>query len=470
MKKSSYILFFISLSLFLGIITFLAIYFTSDYCGVQCEIPPLSTSDEIQSEELANVQLAPKMYTLSNGMKLEVLHTPFEKGETFVRILSLHGFGDESPEKRASDELSIDIAWESGIAGKNSDQISAMLYEQGIELILKVYPFYTKIEASLPSDKIDFFGSLVATFLKSAHVSKEGTEAVKAKIARHIEERTQARKNDFDEMFRKFMFPHEEELHALKLSDLNKLNAEDADAFIHQIGADPKKFLIIVVGDVNAEEVHASFEKQLGGWKSEVKPKETLFNEQSIFKSEKDKKFEFPLQQRGDAVIKIVCPIKSPEDSEAMSTIEFVTYLIEDRLKTLLSNKTGSSLGVDVSYEFPFYPHLSPANISVQLMVDPSEKEEMIQLVLDNMRSLKADGIKLEEVAAVHRYFRQSDEYWRSSNEYWLDILSNYGMWNWSVNKFFDNDPLLKVTPKQVSDVVESLDFNAYSILMGNPK
>lgn len=471
MKNSSLLFVILACTVVLGIFSALGYYFLQDPCAGQCTLPPyeeishLSTSNDIKIE--------PKSYILANGIRAYVLPTTFDdEDQVQVRIISLRGYADEKPEKRGSAELSMDMAWESGVANKNLDQISALLYEEGIDLNSKVFPFYTKLEASFPKDKLDRFFTLATTFINDAHVTESGAETVRSRMARSVAERNHSRGVDFDDIAKNIFFPHARQLQAINVHDVNNVNAKDADAFVHQVLADPSKFIVLVIGDVKPEKVLDELNETIGKSVPKTKPEPSYFDWKHISTNGvKEKRYTFPIHQHGEGLTRIVFPLHIAIDNKTMPGIEFLSNLLEERLRKLLKFKTGSSYGIDVSYEFPLYPHLKPATLTVQFRALPKDNEEIISMIMHNLKELKKQGASTNDIHLVHHFIAQSDDYWKHNNEYWLDVMSNYAMWEWPLETLTEEkEPLLNLTSDDINQVIEkALNLDDYVIVIGKP-
>ncbi|MFA6915854.1 MAG: insulinase family protein [Parachlamydiales bacterium] len=452
-------------ALLLCLALLLGYYFFTDPCQGQCSIPPIK--DEAPLPAISKAAFVTKSYTLPNGIKLFVLPTTFEPDEVSVRVIASRGYADESPRARASAELAIEMAWESGVNGKTSDQISATLYAEGIELTSKVYPFFTVMEATLPTEKMDKFFTLASTFIQNAHITSKGSDAIKQKIWKNLEEKADARTVDLDDLLKEQLYPALPQLQSLRLSDLQILNPHDANIFLRKTISNPKNYTIVVVGDIEPETAYQLLKEHLGQWKplAQINASEFEVPSQESLPIKGQTQKSFNLHQKGDGFTKLVFPLKITVTQESIRTIDFLANLVEERLRTLLKEKTGSYQGIDVSYEFPLYPHLTPVVLSIQYRSAFNINQEIIELILKNLRELTTKGPSKEEYEMVNLYLGQADEYWRKNNEYWLEMLSNYGLWNWPVNDL-TSDVTLQVNEKDVNEMIFNVfDINDYLML-----
>lgn len=459
MKNSSYIIILTSIVVVFTALVMLGVNFFSDPCAGQCSLPQYIEKDET-SNSIANYTLEPKNFDLDNGIKLTVLSTPFDdENEVLTRIIFLRGYADEAPEKRGAAQLSIDMAWESGVGGKNSDQISAMLYEEGIEINSRVYPFITKIDASFPKDKMARFIDLCDRFLQEAHVSKNGAAIVKSRYQQTVEERLHNLGHNYDDFIKGVYFPGMPQLQSISLDDVRKIRHEDADDFIHQITAEPSKFVVMVVGNVDPESVFKEFNATLGHFKPKTGRKESIFDANVFKVSETKEPKKFTLQQggKGETLTSVTFPIRIEIDSKNVFGIEFLANLIEERLRDRIKESMGSSFGIDVSYEFPLYPYLKPSLLSIQFRSLPKDTSAILEIIQGCLKDLKDNGPTDRDIQAVHEYVLQSDEFWRRSDQYWLDVLSNYAMWNWPFEALFsEKQPLLNFSKADVEEIIST--------------
>lgn len=458
---------FISLILLLGlaIIGLLSYHLFRDPCQGQCSIPPIS--DKTPEAPLSSSAFQVSTFKLSNGTLLYVLPTSFEPNETSVRILSSRGYADERSTARGSAELALEMAWESGINNKNSDEIFATLYEEGIELSSRVYPFYTVMDATFSSEKLDKFFSLAAIFVQKASVNSKGAEAIKHKIWKNLEEKERSRSVDIDDLLKEQLFPNDSRLQSLKLKDLQTVNAKDANEFLQKILSNPAEDIFIVVGDADPEKVYKELKNQLEQWKPPIVNTKSEFDfpteETALIRGQFQKAFN--LHQKGDGFTKLIFPLHVHVTPTSIKSIDFLANLIEERLRELLKEKIGSYQGIDVSYEFPLFPHLTPVVLSIQYRSPFEINQEIIELILKNLKELVVQGPTDEEYKMADEYLDQSEEYWRKNNEYWLGMLTNYSLWGWPVKDVIE-DENKKVDKDSVRELIlHHLDVNNYIVL-----
>lgn len=452
-------------ALFSAFALLIGYYFFRDPCEGQCSIPPIN--DEEPLKPISKSAFDTVSYTLPNGIRLYVLPTTFEPDEVSIRIIASRGYADEPPHARAAAGLAIEMAWESGVNNKTSDQISAALYGEGIELTSRVHPFYMEMEATLPTDKVDKFFSLASTFIQNATITAKGVDAIKQKITKNLEEKNLSRAIDIEDLIRENLFPNIPQLQSLKISDLANLTAQEANSFLKKTLSNPKNYLVVIVGDIDPEKAYKLMSEHLGKWNPKVQNDTPSFElpETNALSIRGQTQKSFQLHQRGDGFTKLIFPLKTQVTLKNINTIDFLANLIEERLRSLLKDKTGSYQGIDVSYEFPLFPHLNPVFISIQYRSAVELNQEIIELILKDLHELITKGPSDKEFEMVNHYLDQSDEYWRKNNEYWLEMLTNYGLWNWPI-KDLTKETRLAINKAEVNDMIrEALDINNYLVL-----
>lgn len=441
-----------------------------DPCQGMCDIPEYRTSKEeiITKEEQ---RLEPQAYVLKNGMRVFLLPTKFDDDEVQLRLISLNGYTGLDPSKRASAELALDIAWESGLDGLNSDQIAAKLYENGIELTSKIQPFYARIDASMNSDSLSKFLKMTKYVMQNARITEEGLQATKKKFKRTIRSKTKRREKDFEEIFKEYNQPNWKFLRTIREHQLVKMDLSSANQFLKDILSRPSEMILVIVGDFDKTTVIKEIEDSLGTIDNNTEKKTLIeFKPDVTFPKGVTKK-TFELKQNTDLLTRITLPIRQNVTFEKMYSLEFLTDLIEERLRNELQQKEGTTFGIDVGFEFPLYPHLDGAWIVIQYRTTADKQEIVTEHIISNLKQLKKNNTSQNEINNVRKFILQSDEFWQLNNEYWVDNLSNYGMWNWPIETAAEKkNHLLALTPIQIEDIIKTyFNLDDYTIVIGKP-
>ncbi len=101
-----------------------------------------------------------------------------------------------------------------------------------------------------------------------------------------------------------------------------------------------------------------------------------------------------------------------------MATIEITSQVIETRLRRRFREVLGSTQGIDVAYELPYYPHRNPAWLTIQFRCSNPQAEKITNLILTDLSTLGDKGPLQEEVEKVRSLHACNDEFWLQHKRY----------------------------------------------------
>ena len=313
---------------------------------------------------------------LPNGMKVWLMPTEFEADEVFIKVAAFGGFASLPPADRFSGEMAALIAWESGIGNMSADQLSVFLYEHSLDLNLKITPFSRIIEGSSTKDELPTFLQCVRLFFTRQNFTEEGWKRAEA-LAR--DSLTKLTKDDdylYETAFLQANTQNVDFLKPMIVSDLSKVHFETAKNFFFHSFSDPGEFACVITGSFDLEETRQNVLKYLGKIRVGRRRFDYVRKLSAPFPPGITEKV-VTLKGRSDSITRLTFPLKFPIDASNMYVMAFASQIIEARLRKVITEKMKQSHGIDVSYEFPLYPGLENAWISIRFRSEAQQIPEL---------------------------------------------------------------------------------------------
>nr|NGY94926.1 hypothetical protein [Neochlamydia sp. AcF84] len=409
---------------------------------------PEDLAQEVVLDEKDFFTLSISECRLKNGMRVILKQTNDEENEISVRLVALGGYGSVEPEDRASAELAASVAMESGIGEWCPDKLAALLYDQSIELNIKIEPFVRSIDASFPPESLETFFTLVKKIFQQPRCTPEAfNQVLKSKKDELIR---RGREVDSDKLLRVIAVHEQHALNPLSFKDLKKANVGQSERFFRAAFSNPADFVCIIVGKFNIEKI-----------------KKLCMDSFSTLDVQKiDQKFILPHYKRApkvrltkihhlphsqESLVYLSLPLHLCLNPTNLEHLELACQMIETRLRNHIETHFSESRGMDVRYELPLYPSLEYPWITVQFHVDDKQIDSTLNLALQQIKIICRDGFSLDEVTAASQLKQKRAKLWEGSQDYWIILLSNYYLWKWDSKKITEGFQMPQVVdPKEI--------------------
>lgn len=403
---------------------------------------------------------------LSNGMTVCLKSTDTETNGFYFKMAALGGYGSLSAKNIWSGRLADRIAWESGMGGMTSDQVSVFLYENGLEFIVEVTPFSRTIIGEGQISGLDPFLKTVKMVFTEQQFTEEGFSAAKVLSKDILGKLSRDNERAYEEAFLRVNTQNFQALRSLTVADLAKVNFLKAKAFFQRSFSDPSEFYCVITGNFDVDKAIKLVEKYLGPI---AKPD---------VGSRLNKKFNVPfppgvtkttikLPNQTSCLTHMTFPLQMEINDTNISEISFMCQIIEARLRRVITEKMDLSYGVDVSYEFPVYPFLNNPWISIRFRCEDKLIAELHDIVISELKRLQSTGISREEVLMIKKLEKGSQEFWLKDDFYLVSMLTNYYLWGWNPEKIdYLNTSIYNITVEAVNALLKkAITLGNYSVV-----
>lgn len=407
---------------------------------------------------------------LENGMKVWFMPTHYEADEVLIKVAALGGYASLSSSERYSGEMAALIAWESGLGEMSTDQLSAFLYEHSLDLSIKIHPFSRLVEGSSSKEELFAFLNCIHFLFTKQNFSQEGWKNAQSVAQNSLDKLSQ----DYDYLYEteliKVNTQNVDFLKPMTPADLTKVDFSFAKKFFLHSFSNPAEFVCVIVGSFDLDAVKQSVSASLGKipagtlrfdyTRELVAPFPAGISEKAI-----------KVKGRSDSITRLTFPLKIAVNETNMHVIAFATQIIEARLRKVITERMKQSHGIDVSYEFPLYPKLDNAWISVRFRSEGKEIPFLKQQILEQLNLLISKGPSDVEMEHIRKLELGNDEFWMKDNSYWASTLMNYSLWRWAPEAICsDALKAQNLNPKDIhSFLSKAITLLNYSVVIGHP-
>lgn len=369
--------------------------------------------------------------TLPNGIVV-ILKPLKDTEDILLRGFAPGGYSVLPPSLQSSGKLSAEIAWESGVGEWIGHALAEKLIHERSDLSLNVTPFSRSLEGATSMTQLP----AILELIQQIYTAPRFDEKAMVRVVARERESVLLRHNDSDTVF-------EDAIRSVNTSDLALLHPITDDDLNHaQFGAARKYYLeqflctrgltFVIVGDFDRKSVLPLVTKYLGSIPqkgcTEAPPPPTHFA-----LPEGISRREVNCSQLQDCLARLTFPLKMEFTEDSWRQLEIVTQVIETRLRKRFRDAMGTTQGIDVAYELPYYPHPQPAWLTIQFRCPNCRDSELTRIVLEEFRDLARNGPTVEQLEQARCQQAHNDEFWLQHKRYWLGLLTNYSLWGWDL-------------------------------------
>lgn len=403
---------------------------------------------------------------LSNGMTVCLKSTDTDTGEFYFKLAALGGYGSLGPKNIYSGRLADRIAWESGMGGMTSDQVSVFLHENSLEFVVEITAFSRTIVGNGLVENLDSFLKCVKMVFTEQQFTEEGFNAAKILAKDTISKMSRDNEHAYEEAFLRVNTQNFSALRPFTVEDLAKVKFDKAKKFFQQSFSDPSEFYCVITGNFDVETAAKLVEKHLAA----------IVKSDAGFNLNKSFNVPFPpgitktvikLPNQTSCLTHITFPLQIAINDSNISEISFMCQIIEARLRRVITEKMDLSYGVDVSYEFPVYPFLNNPWISIRYRCEDDLVSKLHDIVIAELKRLQTNGATLEEVLTIKKLEKGSQEFWLKDDFYLVSMLENYYLWGWNPEKIdYQNTPIYSITVESVNELLrKAISLANYSVV-----
>lgn len=406
-------------------------------------------------------------FTLKNGMKVVLKPTSFDEQELFVRVSALKGYVNLPEKLRPAAESLHEIIWESGIGSLTGDQLSVVLFEEGLDIDFKIGPTERFIEGEGRVDSAPMLFELIKELFVLSKIDATQLPVVRERLKEDVISISCDKSCQFDSLFYQINTEGYARLAPLTTDSIDQITLEDAQKVLMAAFQNPAEFTAIVTGDIDVVKMKALIEKTLG---TIPKGRDNSIWEQApalTFPKGTTRKQLFQAEAK-DSLTRITFPILATINESNIRVLDLMTETIEARLRTQLQKRYGEMFGIDVSYEFLLYPLMDKPWITLQFRSNHDKSEAITQFIIQQLTDLQTNGPTQEDVVAAKLLKEQSDEYWNQDNHFWISVLSQYHMMGWEKGEIVKNYGPNDVSLNQITQAIKTyIPLDNYTVVSG---
>lgn len=404
--------------------------------------------------------------TLANGMRAVIKPMSSGEDELEVSLFALGGYASLPQKDYPSGKLSSQVIWASGFDDLSGAALSQFFRDLGIDFSIKTRAQSRYIDVFATEENLKT--ALKAIHLLFTHYRYD--EKALIPLLANIREGLRQRHKDPEILMEDHLMSlnsgQSAVVRPLTEGDLNHVSPGVFEAFYKQSFTSPADFTVVITGQFKS----AFIEELVARYLANIPSKPAQLHEMTLIDlpfPEKPRYEEIPDQGERAGVTALSFPLALESREDNFHLLQLLTQALEVRFRKALQGRYGSTMGVDVSFEYPSYPLLTPLWLRVQFRNQEVPYRRAVDTLLQALNGLSTEGMTLDELDQVKQLVLKNEEFWARESRYWNALLSNYYKWGWDIRnipKFTDR--INATTRREILEtMISSLNPGRYTVL-----
>jgi len=372
---------------------------------------------------------------LSNGMRICYKCTDFLDDQMIFSGYAYGGLSEVEEKDFISCSMGSTIAGEIGVFGHRPSVLLDMLAGKRAEVGTKVGAYMRTFSGDCsPTDLESALQLVYQLFVAEVESADEEVKLVMQMTLEGIKAQERDPFTAYANRVRELNYGDSYYFKPINARELNKVDPIRACQYFDDCFKDPSTFTVAIVGTIDIEKALPLILQYLGGIPRPAKP---------VMEYNRDEltalPFTFPARVVREEVrrnmveaqcsVQITFPVEL-EGSNVMEEVHFTGFickLLETKIMQVLRFKHGQVYSVSVS---AFLGGSKPSrfgnvrgDVAVSFSCDPDIAWKLVDLALDEVKSLQEEGPTSEDVSTILELEQRTYENGQQENAYWLDRL-----------------------------------------------
>ena len=368
-------------------------------------------------------------YILSNGVRLLVKKTDFDKSSIYMTALSKGGASLVSDQEYASCIFSPFYAIYSGIAGMDINQLQKYLSTKNVNFNVAVDEHDEKIVGQTSPAELETLLKLITQLMTEPQFTDTGWNYISLMLETQAKQYNVQPTDYFNSQIGKILYGDSIRHYTSISPDLvSRINRKDAERLFKERYSNAADFTFVFSGDIDEENLVELCCYYLGSIPGNAKAKEEAKYEKFTFPAGvTEKVIKRGQDDKGQVFIGFGGTLPAAKDVNEtykdISLLEQLRALTDIRLREIIREDMSGTYGVNVYTNLDGYPERY-YEFQISFGCEPAREKELTQEVLAALNDLKnnlVDDVYIEKLNESYRRSFESNQY---NSSWWLEVLN----------------------------------------------
>jgi zinc protease len=371
---------------------------------------------KIASEKLIN-KYNVKEFTLQNGIKVYWSYNPDKSAMVTCNVLGERGISSLKEEDIVYAKMIGAFTRSKGLGNLNYNELKTYLAQYNVAAYSNVGLFSDQITGNSSAKDVEMLLKLIyldftdpnfdqETFNKSVDMSKENSS-------------NPSKSSMFRDSVVNFKFNNNPYRAPLKLTDYDKANLEKSAAIYRAIFSNANEFHFFLSGNVPDETIKSLIEKYLGSLPVDRVRNGNAHQAGALAKGVKEMVYFVDDLVTPKSEIELVYHGKMDATPWNKVSVDILRYILSNRYLNTIREEKGGTYYVRVTASLSKKP-VNECVLSIDFETDPKLRDELVQIVQDEIDDIVQNGPKESELRDVLVYLKKREQDVERNSEYWF--------------------------------------------------
>jgi len=367
-------------------------------------------------------------YILSNGVRILVKKTDFDKSKIYMSALSQGGASLISDDKYPSCIISPTYALYSGISGMNFMQLQKYLSSKYLGLNISINEHDESIYAQSNPQTLEDMLQLVNRLIAAPQFTDEGWNYACLMSDQQAKINSLQPENQMLTRIRQILYGNSIRHSEINTDFLSKLDKNTSENCFRERFRNAADFTFTFVGNVDEDSLIDLCCYYLGTLPAISDMKETCVYEPFSFPSgittETVNKGQ---ENKGQVFIAFGGTLPPAQDiyeiRKDIDMINELKSLVEMKLREIIREDMGGTYGVSVTSEIDGYPERY-YKFQIIFGCEPSREKELEKEVIATLNKLRTELVDDSYIQKLHEAFRLNIQVNNRNNSWWINMIN----------------------------------------------
>ena len=367
-------------------------------------------------------------YVLSNGARIIVKKTDFDKSKIYMSAASEGGASLVSDDDYASCVVAPMYALYSGISGMNIAQLQKYLSNKYIGFNLSINEHSEIISTETNSQNLEEMLQFVNRFFLEPQFTDEGWNYICMIMDQQAKMYNIQPEDVMLSRARQILYGDSIRHTAINPEFISKMDKTVSEKCFRERFSNAADFTFTFVGDIDEEVLVELCQYYIGSIPSDSSKREPGFYEPFTFPAgitqETVKKGQ---ENKGKVLIAFGGNLPAAKDVQEtrkdIDMMEELRSLVEIKLREIIREDMSGTYGVSVTTEIDGYPERY-YKFQISFGCEPSREKELTNEVISALNKLRTELVDESYIAKLHESFRRNFEVNSKNAQWWINMIN----------------------------------------------
>lgn len=405
--------------------------------------------------------------TLSNGAKVKVMKTDFNKDEILIQALGKGGLSLLPPEMYKYGSLINMMTAVSGLGNYNLADMAKNFTGINATVNYGLADNYQSVAGNCSPKDLKYLLEMIHAAFLYPHKDTDAFKALCQRLKRSITEMQGKPEQVYADSLSKTLYGVSTYTQDLKPENLDNVDFDKLLDLYRQSFDDASKFTFTVVGNVDIDSLRPYVEKYIASLPSTYKD-ENARPVKMILPGSRTCRFE-KTQETPKARISIYYTVPSKFSLRERILSSILGQVLTIKYTKTIREDAGAAYSVSAYCSAEDYPEES-SKLVVSFTTNPDQCDIAVNLVYKGLDELIDKGPSEEDVDKAKQYLLKVSQSNRNVNKYWQYVMS----YEWNHGETYDKNYDSTVREINVNDIRHLAKLlrngNCISVIMSSPK